>query len=248
MDWLAEHLDDPDVVVINAGDPRLFERAHIPGAGLVTHMDTLGDDHQLKPAQALAETLARAGARDDARIVLYGPEPMETGWLYMAFAWLGHADHVSMLDGNLRAWRDATHDVSVEPTRAEQGTLTPKVRPDVSVDAAWVREHLGDSDTTLLDVRTEREWDRGYLPGATLVLWQDLYSDLENGRFKSRAEIHALLAGAGAKDGERVVTYCAVGMRASLMYFASTWAGFDTRVYVGSMSDWSQRSGYPIIR
>jgi 3-mercaptopyruvate sulfurtransferase SseA len=37
-------------------------------------------------------------------------------------------------------------------------------------------------------------------------------------------------------------------MRASLMYFAARHAGHDARVYVGSYSDWSTRSGYPVVR
>jgi thiosulfate/3-mercaptopyruvate sulfurtransferase len=101
----------------------------------------------------------------------------------------------------------------------------------------------------VLDVRTTREWDAGRLPGATFVLWQDLYASAETRRFKTPDEIRALFAKAGVKSGDQVVTYCAVGMRASLMYFAATRiAGLPGRVYVGSMRDWEQQPGYPIVR
>ena len=64
-----------------------------------------------RPA-ALARILAAAGARDDAHIVLYGDDAMSVGWMYRPVASLGHADHVSVLDGNLAAWRAANHPVA----------------------------------------------------------------------------------------------------------------------------------------
>jgi thiosulfate/3-mercaptopyruvate sulfurtransferase len=98
-------------------------------------------------------------------------------------------------------------------------------------------------------VRSKREWDDGRLPGASLVLWQDLFVSADTRRFKSPDEIRALFARAGVKKGDQVVTYCAVGMRASLMYFAATrLAGLPGRVYVGSMEDWQKQSGYPIVK
>jgi thiosulfate/3-mercaptopyruvate sulfurtransferase len=173
---------------------------------------------------------------------------METGWLYMAFASVGHAGHVSILSGNLAAWSADGHPVSREPAGASRGQLTPKPAPDVIVDAPWVRRNLDNSSVRVLDVRTTREWNDGRLPGATLILWQDLYQDQNHMRFKSREDIRALLQRAGVVPGRQVVTYCAIGMRASLMYFAARYAGHDARVYVGSYQDWRAQPGYPIVR
>ena len=86
--------------------------------------------------------LARAGARDDARIVLYGDSPMATGWLFMALASLGHGDHVSMLDGNVDAWTTEGRPASTAVPPSATGGLTPRPAPDVVVEAAWVRERL----------------------------------------------------------------------------------------------------------
>ena len=47
---------------------------------------------------------------------------------------------------------------------------------------------------------------------------------------------------------QSVVTYCAVGMRASLMYWAAKAAGLNARVYVGSWQDWQRESGNPIVK
>jgi 3-mercaptopyruvate sulfurtransferase SseA len=107
--------------------------------------------------------------------------------------------------------------------------LTPVATPDTIVTAAWVRERLDSPKIKLLDVRTTREWDAGRLPNATFILWQDLYADRETLKFKSPQEIKALIEKTGWKPDQEVVTYCMVGMRASLMYFAAA-AGAGPRL------------------
>lgn len=248
IEWLARRLDDPAVRVISTGDPTVYAQGHIPGAAFVARARTLDANRKLIGPDALAAVLAEAGASDDTHIVLYGEHAMVTGWLYMTFASLGHADHVSILDGNLAAWRAAGHRVATDAPAPRPGRLTPRPAPDVVVGAEWVRERLENPAVKVLDVRTGHERAEGYLPGSTLVLWQDLYSDVEQLRFKSKDEIRALLRGAGVSPGRQAVTYCAVGMRASLMYFAARYAGVPARVYVGSWADWRTKPGYPVAR
>ena len=247
-DWLAKHLDDPQVRVIATGDEGRYERGHIPGARFLEHMDTLGANHRLLELGALAAVLAKAGATDGARVVLYGDSPMTTGWVYMALASVGHAADVSMLDGSVELWRSENRPVSTDKPAAAAGRLTVRPAPDIVVDAKWVRSQLESPSVRLLDVRTTNEWNSGHLPGATLVFWQDLFADQRSLKFKSPDDLRAFFTKAGVKPGQEVVTYCAVGMRASLMYWAAKQAGLPARVYVGSWQDWSRDSSNPVIR
>jgi thiosulfate/3-mercaptopyruvate sulfurtransferase len=247
-DWLQAHLDDPQVRVICTGDRGDYDRAHIPGARFIEHMDTVGSGHRLLAADALARTLARGGAEDGKHIVLYGDSPMTTGWLYMTLAAVGHAADVSMLDGGIRLWEAEHRKTSTDAPPPTTGMLTVRPAPDVIVDSAWVRARLESPSVRVLDVRTTDEWNRGHLPGATLVLWQDLFADQRTLKLKPLAEIRALLAGAGATPDRQVVTYCAVGMRASLMYWAARAVGIPARVYVGSYDEWRRDSTNPIVR
>lgn len=247
-EWLQRHLDDATVRVIATGDRAQYERAHIPGARFIGHEGTLGAGHRLLPPDALAAALAHAGAADGARIVLYGDTPMTTGWLFMAFASIGRASDVSMLDGNITAWHEEGRATSTAVPPAASGRLSVRPAPDVSVDAGWVKSRLESPEVRVLDVRSTREWTDGHLPGATQMLWQDLFADLRTLRFKSPDEIRGLFARAGVRPGQQVVTYCAVGMRASLMYWAAGAVGPPARVYVGSFEDWQRDSGNPIVR
>ena len=173
---------------------------------------------------------------------------MATAWVSMALVSIGHGDEVSWLDGGMKVWETEKRAVSTSSPAAGSGPLTARARPDSLVDSSWVRGHLESPTTKLLDVRTDQEWRGGHLPNATLILWQDLFQSVDTQKFKSPDEIRGLLARAGVQPNQEVVTYCAVGMRASLMYWAARTADIPARVYVGSWQDWQRDSANPIVK
>jgi thiosulfate/3-mercaptopyruvate sulfurtransferase len=247
--WLQQHLTDPHVRIVVTGDRGRYEHGHIPGARFVEHMDTVaGPGHRLPPPATLAALFAKAGVTDGVRVVLYGDSPMTTGWVSSALASTGHGADISMLDGNFELWRAEGRPVETTIPTAAGGVLTVRPAPDFRVDAAYVRSRLTAPDVHVLDVRTTGEWNGGHLPGATLILWQDLYADQRTLKFKSTDELRALFEKAGLKPGQEVVTYCAVGMRASLMYFVARAIGLPARVYLGSWDDWKTDASNPISR
>jgi len=251
-DWLQQHLNDSAVRVIYVGDADAYKKAHIPGARVIDHMATvqMGENgHRLAANDVLARALAKAGAADGAHVVLYGDSPMATGWVNSAFAVIGHGDEVSWLDGGFPTWQKEQRPTDTKVPPDGTGTLTVRPVPDLFVDAAWVRGHLQTPTTKILDVRTKGEWDGGHVPNATLILWQDLFADVKMQKFKSPDEIKALLAKAGVQPGQEVVTYCAIGMRASLMGWAArAVAGVPTRIYIGSWQDWSHNPANPVVK
>jgi len=247
-EWLAAHLKDPNVRIVDASNRSSYDRLHIDGAVFLDHMDTVGSEHRPLPADAMAKVWAKIGVGDDTHVVLYGDTPMATGWQYMMLASIGHGDQVSMLDGGIKLWEMEKRPTSTTSPTVAAAKLTPLASPDTIVSAAWVRERLDSPKIKLLDVRTTREWDAGRLPNATFILWQDLYADRETLKFKSPQDIKALIEKTGWKPDQEVVTYCMVGMRASLMYFAAKAAGVPVRVYLGSWQEWSKDSKNPIVK
>lgn len=250
-DWLQQHLKDPDIRIIYIGQVDDYKRGHIPGARVIDHMATvqMGENgHRLAANDALAKALAKAGAADGTHVVLYGDSPMATGWVNSAFAAIGHAGDVSWLDGGLPTWRAEKRPLETTTPADATGMLTVRHGDDLFVDGAWVRAHLQSPSTKILDVRTQGEWNDGHVPGATLVLWQDLFADVKMQKFKSADEIKALLAKAGVGPNQEVVTYCAVGMRASLMAWAARSVGVPTKIYIGSWQDWSKDAKNPVVK
>lgn len=249
--WLQAHLSDPQVRVIDVGDRGDYNRGHIPGARVLDHMETVqmnATGHVLAPADVLVRVLTKAGAADGVRVVLYGDSPMATGWVNTALASIGHGEEVSWLDGGIAAWKAEQRPTETAAPPAGAGPLTARPTSDLFVDAAYVRSHLASPTTKILDVRSDQEWKSGHVPNATLVLWQDLFADVKTQKFKSLDDIRALLAHAGVSSNQDVVTYCAVGMRASLMAWAARAAGIPARIYLASWQDWSHGGENPIAK
>jgi thiosulfate/3-mercaptopyruvate sulfurtransferase len=93
----------------------------------------------------------------------------------------------------------------------------------------------------ILDARSPREYDAGHIPGAKLLAFQDVFADPRMQTFKGREELAAMFRAAGAAPGAAAVTYCQIGLRSSVLWFAARLAGLDARNYVGSWSDWTAR-------
>jgi len=245
--WLEDHLNDPQVRVIHVGDTADYARGHIPGARLVDHMELIRRGDRLAPPDELVRIFVRAGVSDGARIVLYGRSPMETGYVYSALAAIGFADDVSWLDGGISGWSARNHPIETTTPDAGKGPLSLRPASDLVVDSSWVRGHLNSPTTRILDVRSPKEFEDGHLPGATLIHWQDLFSDSQKQTLKSPEEIRALLTRAGVGPNQDVVTYCTMGMRASVMVWAARVAGVKAHVYLGSWEDWSSDRANPIV-
>lgn len=251
-DWLQQHLKDANVRIVYVGDADDYRKGHIPGARVVDHMATVAmgaTGHRMAENDALVRAFTKLGISDDTHVVLYGDSPMATGWVYSALLTIGHGDQVSWLDGGIALWKSQKRPLETATPPDAGGTLTAKPAPDLFVDAAYVRAHLQSPATKILDVRTQGEWNSGHVPNATLVLWQDLFADVKTQKFKSTEDIKALLAKAGVKPDQEVVTYCAIGMRASLMGWAArSVAGAPTKIYLGSWQDWSKDDKNPVAK
>jgi thiosulfate/3-mercaptopyruvate sulfurtransferase len=186
----------------------------------------------------MVTTLERAGVSNSSHVVIYG-EPLASGWLFFALDYLGH-ERTSMLDGGLEKWKAEGRPVSAVAAPPPGGRFQPQLRPQVKVSAETVHNRAGGA-VAVLDARSEKEYVAGHIPGAQLLMWQNVYSDSKLQVFKSPAEVAALFAAAGATPGKTAITYCQIGLRSSLLYFAARYAGLNASNYVGSWSDWSAR-------
>jgi thiosulfate/3-mercaptopyruvate sulfurtransferase len=237
--WLAEHLRDPGVVVLQTSQSP--ERAEqIPGARVVPHgsLMTMSDGHDLAATADLVAALERAGVSNSSHIVIYG-EPLAAGWLFFALDYLGH-ERTSLLDGGLEKWKAEGRPLSrVAPVPAN-GRFQPRLRPEVKSSAEDLqRRERGVG--AVLDARSEREYVAGHIPGARLLTWEQVYADQKLQTFKRPEEVAALFAAAGAPRGASVITYCQIGLRSSLLYFAARYAGLNASNYVRSWNEWSAK-------
>jgi thiosulfate/3-mercaptopyruvate sulfurtransferase len=242
--WLEEHLRDPDVVVLWT-DQGAHDEALIAGARRVPHesLMTMQGGHGLAATDALVDVLRAAGVSNDSHVVVYG-EPLSAAWLFFVLDYLGHP-RVSMLDASITKWRSENRPIARTTAVPARGTFTPSPRPQLRATADDVQKGTAARGAVILDARSAREYEAGHIPGAALLTFQDVFADPRMQTFKSRDELAAMFRAAGAAPGATAVTYCQIGLRSSVLYFAARLVGLDARNYVGSWSDWTAR-GLPI--
>jgi thiosulfate/3-mercaptopyruvate sulfurtransferase len=267
--WLAEHLDDPNVVVVESDeDVLLYDTGHIPGAVKIDwHMD-LNDalTRDYLDGAGFAELLASKGISRDTTVVFYGDNfNWWAAYALWVFTLFGHAD-VRLLDGGRSKWmaegRDMTTDVPQRP-RAEYPAVE---RDDTTVRAFRedVMDHLK-SEGRMVDVRSPGEFKGellhmpdypqegamrgGHIPGASNVPWKRAAND--DGTFRSADELRAIyLEEQGLSADDDVVAYCRIGERSSHTWFVLTHLlGFEkVRNYDGSWTEWGNLVRAPVER
>jgi thiosulfate/3-mercaptopyruvate sulfurtransferase len=262
VDWLANHLTDPSVVILDIGEEEGYKHSHIPGAkflnyeSISTPMQT-GDGLtlELPPIAHLVSTFEKLGVSNQSHVILY----FHSDWVtpttrvYWTLDYMGLGANTSVLDGGYPAWRGANRPITSEVRPVIPGRITAQPRNEVVAGADWVNDHLNQPDTDIIDARAGEYYTgskgdgtprRGHIPGATNLPYTEFVDDAD--RFKSKDALERLFRDAGVKPGDLIVSYCHIGQRATVIYFAAKYLGYDARMYDGSWEDWSQRANLPI--
>ena len=260
-DWLAANFDDPNVVVVDTDDPAVYADGHIPGASNPPdnyYKTSLDDRTHIQGTEQFAETMQSLGVGDDSVVVAYD----RTGGLYAlrlmwALRYYGH-DGAKMLDGGYQKWVAEGRETSTEPyTSRPCVTFTPS-EPDNSIFASKsdALAAIDDDRTTLLDVRTDAEWDGsnkrggkrgGRIPGAKHLEWTNFHTGGDIPHLKPAAEIEQLLADHGIDTSCPIITYCQGGIRAAHAFWVAKLVGSeDVRNYDASWREWGNDTDTPI--
>jgi thiosulfate/3-mercaptopyruvate sulfurtransferase len=259
--WLAQHLHDPNLVVLQVGDKNTYERGHIPGARYVDWMDlhtmtdpTTGLAVEMPTMAQLHDAFEALGISDGSRVVLAASDGQwsQTTRVLLTFDYAGFAN-ASLLDGGLTAWTGSGQPVSKETRLGRKGQLSALKERPIVVDADFVKAHEHAARYAIVDARVPAYYDgskaggkpptAGHIPGAVNAPFNAFATG--DGQLKSPAEIEAVFAKAGVKPGDTIIGYCHIGQQATAMLFAARTLGHNVLLYDGSFEDWSQR-GLPV--
>jgi len=235
-DWLADHLDDATVRVIEVDeDTNAYEKDHIRNAVGWNWFTDLHDPlrrEYLDPA-GLGGVLRSAGVNTDTTVVLYGGN---NNWFAAYAYWLliySGFENVRLLDGGRKKWelesREQVADVPSFP--AGEVTLAGPRREELRVLRDDVIAKIG--KVGMVDVRSPDEYSGaklapdhlpqeqaqvpGHVPGAVNIPWNKAAN--EDGTFKSASELKALYEGEGITSDREIIAYCRIGERSAHTWF-----------------------------
>ena len=253
--WLAQHLHDPNLVVLQVGamgNQTAYDAGHIPGARAADYgaLHTLpSNDAELAARHDALESL---GISDTSHIVVYTADdywpPATRTLLMLNYAGL---QQVQLLDGGLKGWTEAGGTLSKEAPLPRKGTLASlKTQPALIADADFVKAHRGAAGFAIVDARSRVFYDgvreggpkdhrvKGHVPGALNAPFDELTAS--GSHLKSAADLKTVFDKAGVKAGDTIIGYCHVGEQATGMLFAARTLGHRVILYNGSFADWVQ--------
>jgi thiosulfate/3-mercaptopyruvate sulfurtransferase len=243
--WLAEHLDDPQVRVVDmrgkvlpptAPKPHYYARhedyaaGHIPGAAYIDWTRDIVDlddpvPAQVAPPEKIAALFGGLGIGDDTIVVAYDDWfSMFAGRLLWVLRYYGH-ENARILNGGLLKWQAEGRPITAEAPSFPAVAFTPRPQPALRRSADQILAALG-SGTVMIDARSDKEYcgeesraaRGGHIPGAVNVFYQSLLSAADH-TYASPEELRERFAAAGIDLGNvqerEVVAYCNGGVSAT---------------------------------
>lgn len=245
--WLASHLNEPGMRLVDMRSGSAYAAGHIPGAVRIEEGPLRNAEDKLSylpRPEVLASMLGKAGITNSTRVVIYddqGGRAASRLW-YVLHAY-GH-DRVSLVNGGWTQWAAEKRPATAEVPVVEAVTFKPKVTPTLGCTAPELLARK--PGVVALDARSPTEHRTGRVPGAVNVEWKEnLLSPSMT--FKPAAELKRLYESKDITPEKDVVTYCASGGRASLSLFALKLLDYPkVKVYYGSWSDYTTRPEAPV--
>jgi thiosulfate/3-mercaptopyruvate sulfurtransferase len=264
-EWLARHLGDPGLVVVDSSwhmpasgrsGREEYLAAHVPGARFLD-IDALSDrsnpaPHMLPTAADFRAAMERLGIGSADRIVVYDASPLRTaarGWFMLRHF---GAAQVAILDGGFQKWVAEGRPTESGDSVPVEASFEARQRDEVVTKQQLLDGAFG---SPLLDARGKgrfegsepdprRGVDAGHIPGARNLPYSALYD--EDGTFRAPGELRRLFADAGIDPAQPFVASCGSGVTANSLIFAAHLLGNDAaRLYDGSWSEWGADPATP---
>ena len=274
--WLHDHLNDENLVVVDATNhlpvptdgpyvpesgAQTYRAEHIPGALFADLLGDFADPAAAEPWTApdherFAAAAGALGIGDGATVVVYDQHDGFWATRYWWHLRYEGFDQVTVLDGGLPAWKAAGFEVTDVVPEPTPRTFTGTRRPGLIRSTDEVAANLDDEGTVLVNVLDEATYRgevdtyarRGHIPGS-INLPVFTLRDPASGALRPVEELRAEFESAGLLDTDmRVVTYCGGGIAATGVAHALALAGRDdVAIYDGSMTAWAGNPELPLV-
>ena len=258
--WLAEHLHDPDLRILDATwflEPGRnahaeYLAAHIPGARFFD-LDAISDQqsalpHMAPSSEVFVSRVRALGIGDGQQVVIYDNSPLHSAArVWWTFRLMG-LDKVAMLDGGLQKWQAEGRPVETAPPVIRDRHLNVQRRADLVRDVTQVASASKLGESQIVDARAPERFRgeapeprpglrAGHIPGSKSLPFGQLYRP--DGTLKPVTELRAAFEGAGVDLSRPVITTCGSGVTAASLFLALERIGHkDHSLYDGSWAEW----------
>jgi len=252
--WLASHLDDENVIIIDSRGIMPFRFSHIKNAmplGVEKVISTDENGSYLVIAPQVAEQIFTSmGINDTKVVIVYGeyPDP-SLARIVWTLIYFGHSN-VKILDIGFENWLQSGYPVTKDfetknaATKPDRGFVA-HVRTTERADAQFIYQEKDKPETTIIDARTPQEHLHARIPGSILHNYEEGIGDMGK-MIKDVEVLKQDFEKLGITRDKQIVCYCHSGIRAAHTYLQLKQAGFvNVRLYDGSIIDWAKRK-YPL--
>ncbi|WP_146673620.1 3-mercaptopyruvate sulfurtransferase [Thioclava sp. F36-6] len=260
-DWLAAHLKDPDLRILDASwflpqmerDAKAtYDAKHIPGARFFD-IDDIADNrsdlpHMAPPPEKFISRMRAMGVGDGHQVVIYDQHSVFSApRVWWTFRLMGKTD-VAVLDGGLPKWEAEGRPLEDMPPMVRDRHMTVQRHPGLVKDVTQVAHASKLGDHEIIDARPNERFlgngteprpglRSGHIPGSRNLPFGELLTP--EGTFKSPEEIKALFEAAGVDLSKPAITTCGSGVSAAILSLALELIGkSDWSLYDGSWSEW----------
>lgn len=241
--WLAEHYNDPDLVILDSRGNVPYSYAHIPnsqplGIEKVVKINQYGANLVIDNDQA-ATLFGSLGIDESKTVIICGeyldPSAARIAWTFLYF---GH-EKTKILDVGMATWQKKGFPVTREIPKLTTVTFIPKINSLIRIEAEELYKKLDTS--IIIDTRSFQEFMAGKIPNAILFPFTDGVGE-EGLLFKEKDELLRTFSEQQIPKDKELVCYCALGHRAANVFTQLRLAGYENvKLYDGSFADWTGR-------